>query len=107
MPPPEWHARPAWQRTGDTRFPAAARVEGRWWVLRINSFPDHPPLTLFVDGKVRYDVHDLPPTWGQPLDAAAVVMEAAAAERVLAPVEHLVAYGSEAGQPCDDPFCCG
>jgi len=87
------------------RFPAVAEVDGDWWVLRMNSFPDHPLWTLFVRGVARFDLNDLPEPWGRPLTAAP--MPAELAEAVLAPVRSFVAYGSEVGQPCDDPFCCG
>ncbi|MGK8522165.1 hypothetical protein ACRS6B_11700 [Nocardia asteroides] len=107
MPPPEFHARPQWRRTGHRRFPAAARVDGQWWVLRINGFPDHPLWTLFVDGAPRYDIDGMPPTWGRPLDSSAPTLEAGAAEQVLAPVRDFGTYGSEVGDPCDDPVCCG
>ncbi|MFI0468646.1 MULTISPECIES: hypothetical protein [Saccharopolyspora] len=107
MPPQELLARPQWRRTGDTRFPVAATVDGRSWVLRLNSFPDHPLWTLFVDGAARFDTDSTPPTWGKPLNRAHPALAAATAEEILAPVRDFVAYGSEAGTPCDDPFCCG
>jgi len=31
-------------------------VDGQWWVLRINSFPDYPIWTLFGGGERRFDV---------------------------------------------------
>ncbi|MGW5649089.1 hypothetical protein ACWEV3_42825 [Saccharopolyspora sp. NPDC003752] len=107
MPPQELLARPQWRRTGDTRFPVAATVDGRSWVLRLNIFPDHPLWTLFVDGDRRFDIDDTPPTWGKPLDKTAPPLDAAAAEEVLAPIRDFVAYGSEVGAPCDNMFCCG
>ncbi|WP_246003193.1 hypothetical protein [Nocardia tenerifensis] len=84
----------------------AALVNDRWWVLRINAFPDHALWTLFVDGVPRFDIDQAPSTWGRPLEPWPM-LESVIAEEVLAPVENFVAYGSEAGQPCDDPFCCG
>lgn len=76
-------------------------------MLRMNSFPDHPMWTLFVDGEMRFDLDDLPPAWGGPADRSAPPMDANTAQEVLAPLRDLVAYGSEVDQPCDDPFCCG
>jgi|HigsolmetaAR201D_1030396.scaffolds.fasta_scaffold20150_2 hypothetical protein len=107
MPRPELRARPRWRQTGNARFPVAALVDDRWWVLRLNSFPDHPLWTLFVDGLPRFDLDEVPPSWGWPADRSAPVLEPGVAGRVLAPVSAFVAYGSEVGQPCHDPFCCG
>ncbi|MFI2558887.1 hypothetical protein [Nocardia farcinica] len=97
---------PRWCRTGDDRFPVAASVDGAWWVLRRNPFPDHDLWTVFVDGAARYDMNDLPAGWGRPLTVS-TVLEAATASAILAVVEPFAVYGSEVGAPCDDPFCCG
>ena len=107
MPHPEMHVRPQWRRTGNTHFPVAAIVEGHWWVLRINSFPDHPLWTLFVDGVRRFDIEDAPATWGQPADQSAPLLESRTAEEIVAPLRDFESYGSEIGEPCDNPFCCG
>lgn len=107
MAPPELDARPQWRWTGNPHFLVAALVDGHWWVLRMNSFPDHALWTLFVDGVVRFDIDDVPSTWGQPLDRSAPTLESGIAKEILAPIEGFVAYGSEVGQPCDNPFCCG
>ncbi|SCL36474.1 hypothetical protein GA0074692_4361 [Micromonospora pallida] len=106
MSRPELDARPRWRRTGHHRFPFAALVDGQWWVLRLNSFPDHAHWTLFVDGHSRLDLDDPPPAWERPT-ASAPALDSGVAEAVVTPVQHLVAYGSEVGRPCDDPFCCG
>ncbi|MGK8510216.1 hypothetical protein ACRS5S_19935 [Nocardia asiatica] len=106
MPYPELHARPRWRRTGTARFPVAADVDGHWWVMRINGFPDHPLWTLFIDGTPRFDMDDTPPAWGRPTDPAPTLDPHTAAQ-VVAPVQGFAAYGSEVGDPCDDPFCCG
>jgi hypothetical protein len=82
-------------------------VNGEWWVLRINAFPDHPLWTLFVAGERRFDVDDVPRPWGHPADANLPVLEAEQAAEALADVTGFVAYGSEAGNPCDNPYCCG
>ncbi|MCE7007899.1 hypothetical protein LWC34_34520 [Kibdelosporangium philippinense] len=105
MEPPELQASPQWQRTGHDRFPVAAAVDGKWWVMRMNIFPDHSRWTLFIDGVARYDIDSTPPTWGNPADPAAPKLDNA--DEVLEPVKNLVTYGSEVGQPCDNPFCCG
>jgi hypothetical protein len=114
---PRWHigtvnrlelaASPRWSRTGNAYFPAAAQMNGQWWVLRINSFPDHPLWTLFIDGQARYDIDDMPPSWGGPLTPEGPSLNADDTREALAPVQDLTAYGSEAGAPCDNPFCCG
>jgi hypothetical protein len=75
--------------------------------LRINNFPDHPLWTFFVDGNRRFDVDDAPAAWGNPADRALPALTPEEAEAALAPVASLVAYGSEVGRPCDNPFCCG
>ncbi|WP_459547396.1 hypothetical protein [Nocardia sp. X0981] len=98
---------PEWKQTANPRFPLAAEMEGAWWVLRMNSFPDHCMWTLFVDGAVRYDLEEIPAAWGRPRVGSAPMLAPAIAAAVLAPIAHLVVYGSEVGQPCDDPFCCG
>lgn len=104
---PELKASPQWRRTGNVSFPAAARVEGSWWVLRINDFPDHPFWTVFVNGARRFDIDDVPPNWGRPLDPSAAPLEPETVQEILTPIQSFVAYGSEVGQPCDKPFCCG
>jgi hypothetical protein len=103
---PELTAQPRWRRTGNAFFPVVARVSGQWWVLRMNDFPDHPLWTLFVDGERRSDIDDTPPAWGKP-SKTVTFLEANDASGALTPVRHFVAYDSEIGQPCDNPFCCG
>jgi hypothetical protein len=103
---PELAVQPGWRRTGNAFFPVAARVGGQWWVLRINSFPDHPLWTLFVDGVRRFDLDDAPSVWGDP-SKTVTFLEASEANEAVLPVRHLEAYGSDVGQPCDNPFCCG
>ncbi|MFD0856533.1 hypothetical protein ACFQ07_30120, partial [Actinomadura adrarensis] len=82
----ELQVRPEWRGTGDVRFPVAARVRGQWWVLRMNRFPDHPLWTLFVDGVRRFDINDVPATWGRPADPAVPTLEAGAGSEALRPV---------------------
>lgn len=107
MTPPEAEARPRWRRTRDPRFPAAAHVDGSWWVLRRNPFPDHDLYTLFVDGTARFDLNDLPAPWGNPRSPLLRRLARTTEHHVLASVRRFAVYGSEAGRPCDDPFCCG
>ncbi|WP_019631132.1 hypothetical protein [Actinomadura atramentaria] len=95
-----------WWRTGDARFPVAANMDGCWVVLRLNGFPDHPLWTVFVDGAARWDADALPPEWGAPLETSATAPDPALAAQVLAPVQGFAVYGSEVGEPCDDPVCC-
>jgi len=95
-----------WRATGDVYFPYAALVDDRWHVLRLNSFPDHPLYTVFVDGRALTDVEDFSPGWLHPAsDDPRLPLEQAAL--ALLTVRGLVAYGSEHGTPCDNPFCCG
>jgi hypothetical protein len=102
----EPRARPRWRGTGSAYFPVAAEVDGHWWVLRINGFPDHPLWTLFVDGVRRFDLDDAPAGWGGRPDPSAPPLDARTAQAVLEPVEHFAVYGSEVGDPCDGLFCC-
>jgi hypothetical protein len=44
---------------------------------------------------------------GEPADRSAPSLDDDTAERIVAPVQDFVAYGSEVGEPCDNPFCCG
>ena len=105
MTHPELRATPDWHSTGDNYFPLAASVDGSWWVLRLNNYPDHPLLTLFVDGARRFDIDDTPPSWGELSPDTAPPLDTA--HEILAPIKHFTAYGSEVGQPCDNLFCCG
>jgi hypothetical protein len=98
---------PHWNATGNPYFPLAARVSSQWWVLRLNSFPDHPLWTLFVDGEARCDIDDAPPAWGNVTSVGAPALGSADARDALDRVRDFIAYGSETGQPCDNPFCCG
>ncbi|MEV0338403.1 hypothetical protein AB0H49_05190 [Nocardia sp. NPDC050713] len=107
MTRPELNARPQWRRTGNAKFPVAAVVDGSWWVLRLNGFPDHPLWTLFVDGTRRFDVDDAPSAWRPRLGESTPLLDSVTAEKVVAPIRRFVAYGSEVGDPCDNPFCCG
>ncbi|MEU1546925.1 hypothetical protein [Nocardia sp. NPDC005745] len=104
---PELNAQPQWHSTANGRFPVAAHVGGQWWVLRMNSFPDHPLWTLFIDGAARFDMDDTPATWGRPSARSLPPLEPSTAEQILVPIRDFTAYGSEAGKPCDDPVCCG
>lgn len=98
-------ALPQWRRTGHTFFPYAAFVDGRWWVLRFNCFPDHPLWTLFIADRRRFDFDDEPTGWGIRMADEAPLLEGHAAAEVLAPVQGLARYGSEVGDPCDDFLC--
>ncbi|MCP2260550.1 hypothetical protein LX15_004268 [Streptoalloteichus tenebrarius] len=104
---PELTVRPEWGQTGDVFFPVAALVEGEWWVLRINNFPNHPLWTLFVGGRPRFDLDDAPATWANPAGRDHKKMPADLAAEALRPVQEFVAYGSEYGVPCRNPRCCG
>jgi hypothetical protein len=107
VPPAELTKQPTLAETGNPCFPVAAKVGKHWWVLRINSFPDHPMWTLFVDGRRVFDVNDVPATWGPPAGPGLPTMADSDVERALAPVRTFSAYGSEVGLACDNLFCCG
>lgn len=96
-----------WHRTGARVFVHAARVDGVWWVLRLNSFPDHPMFTLFVDGEVVGDLNDVEtsaPGWDLAVgDRASLTAEQR--DEALTVMRGLGPYGSEVGQPCDGDWC--
>lgn len=96
-----------WRQTGNNYFPWAAKVGGEWWVLRLNDFPDHPLYTFFVAGQRRFDVDDLPGRWRQQRELVGGALAEAEADEALGPIASFLAYGSEVGTPCDNPFCCG
>jgi len=48
-----------WRRVGSAVFTHAAFLDGSWWVLRLNDFPEHPHYPLFVDGHCAGDIDDL------------------------------------------------
>jgi hypothetical protein len=105
MPPPPETRPVTWHRTGARVFVLAARLDDTWWVLRRNSFPDHPLYTLFVGGEVVGDVDD---TSRLPWDLDARTRPALTDEQraeVLDLVRGLGPYGSEAGSPCDGDWC--
>jgi hypothetical protein len=83
-----------WSPTGDGGFPYAARLDGQWWVVRVNAFPDHPLYTVLVDGRFYSDFEDWPEGWERGTSPVEAVL----------PVQ-LTAYGSERGDPCGCPYC--
>lgn len=94
-----------WEKTGDPHFPWAAQIDGVWWTLRLNDFPDHPVHTLFIDGRVCGDLEDTPRTWKFPPRRQRTKLGSNDSAAALTPVRHLRAYGSETGHPCDNLFC--
>ncbi|MFJ9523686.1 hypothetical protein ACIRPK_36365 [Kitasatospora sp. NPDC101801] len=106
IPLPALPPQAAWHDTGTSVFPYAVRVEGRWWVLRLNDFPEHPLYTLFIDAQVIGDMDDDPAAW-QQLPSPEMVPALVAPER--AKVLHLMAglgpYGTETGTPCTGDWC--
>ena len=102
-------ARPVeWRRTGVPVFVHAARVDGAWWVLRLNGFPDHPLFTLFVGGAVVGDVGDLrvtAPAWDVD-NADRPWLTGDERDEILTLMRGLGPYGSEVDQACDGDWCC-
>ncbi|MFJ7277833.1 hypothetical protein [Kitasatospora sp. NPDC098663] len=98
-----------WCDTGTGVFCYAARVEGRWWVLRLNDFPEHPLYTFFIDAQVVGDVTDDPAVWQQlPSPEALPALSAPELTEVLRLMAGLGPYGAEAGTPCTGDWCtCG
>ncbi|MFJ2750521.1 hypothetical protein [Streptomyces sp. NPDC087297] len=102
---PEGFARVPWHDAASHVFPYAARVGGRWLVLRLNGFPDHPLYTLFTDARPVADVEDPPEAWGLHPRKALPALTAADRAAVLALMAGLGPYGAEAGAPCDGDYC--
>lgn len=95
-----------WQPTAAAIYPFATRIDQQWWVLRLNSFPDHPLYTLFVDAAVVCDVEDLrtnAPTWN--LNPTNPPLTPGQRAEVLSLMRGLGPYGSEVNQPCDGDWC--
>jgi hypothetical protein len=96
-----------WRCTGARVFVHAAQIDGAWWTLRHNGFPDHPMYTLFVGGVVAGDVQDVrttAPAWDMNAVHRAP-LTTAERDEVLAPLRGLGPYGAEAGLPCDGDWC--
>ncbi|MCX5208066.1 hypothetical protein OG689_01830 [Kitasatospora sp. NBC_00240] len=104
-PVPVLPAGAAWYDTGSTVFRYAARADGRWWVLRLNDFPEHPLFTLFVDAAVVGDIDDLPAAWRLTPRAALPVLDAPDRAEMLRLMSGLGPYGAEAGTPCTGDWC--
>lgn len=97
--------RPEWNRIESRVFLFAASEAGRWWVLRLNDFPDHPLFTLFVDAHRVRDIDDPPPEWNLQPYAALPVLDRAAQAEVLDALRSFGPYGSEIGAPCEGDWC--
>ncbi|MEV6583118.1 hypothetical protein AB0M92_33725 [Streptomyces sp. NPDC051582] len=104
-PVPTLPANATWHQTGSRVFCRAARADGRWWVLRLNHFPEHPLYTLFIDAHVIGDIDDVPDAWHLPDHAAAPALTPSERAEVLGLMAGLGPYGAEAGLPCDGDWC--
>ncbi|MFE5771176.1 hypothetical protein ACFQ7O_22755 [Streptomyces sp. NPDC056485] len=105
LPLPALPAKATWHDTGTSVFCWAARADGRWWVLRLNHFPEHPLYTLFIDARALGDIDDVPDTWRLSDRAAHPVLTASERAGVLGLMAGLGPYGAEAGTPCDGDWC--
>ncbi|MFJ9777925.1 hypothetical protein ACIRVF_42920 [Kitasatospora sp. NPDC101157] len=105
MKPPALPARVTWHDTDTAVFPYAARADGRWLVLRLNDFPEHPLYTLFIDAQVICDMDDVPVTWRLSPRATLPVLTAPGRAEVLRLMAGLGPYGAEAGTPCTGDWC--
>ncbi|MFE2926147.1 hypothetical protein [Streptomyces goshikiensis] len=105
---PAWPPQAVFHRTGTSVFPYAALVDGRWWILRLNDFPEHPLYTLFVGSRRVTDLRDDPADWRRMSEAwaAAPVLDAAARAEVLRLMAGFGPYGAEYGTPCTDNDYC-
>ncbi|MFJ9548500.1 hypothetical protein [Streptomyces erythrochromogenes] len=94
-----------WRPTGSGVFPHAARVDGRWWVLRLNDFPEHPLHTLFVDGRHVTDLDDVPSDWQRLVNASAPALTGPERAEILDLMAGMGPYGAEYGTPCTGDWC--
>ncbi|PXY34236.1 hypothetical protein [Prauserella endophytica] len=100
-----------WRVTGHGCFPHAASVDGRWWVLRVNHWPDHPLYSLLIDavwrGDLSFDDGDgwWPRAWQEATRGGLPELSRAELNAALGPVQGFTAYGSESGRSCDCFFC--
>ncbi|MFJ9523769.1 hypothetical protein ACIRPK_36820 [Kitasatospora sp. NPDC101801] len=102
---PALPARVTWHDTDTAAFPYAARADGRWWVLRLNDFPEHPLHTLFIDAQVIGDMDDVPAAWRLLSRATLPVLTAPDRAEVLRLMAGLGPYGAEANTPCTGDWC--
>ncbi|MFE6907686.1 hypothetical protein [Streptomyces erythrochromogenes] len=94
-----------WRPTGSGVFVHAARVDGRWWVLRLNDFPEHPLHTLFVDGRHVADLDDDPSEWQRLVNTSAPALTGPERTEILHLMAGLGPYGAEHGTPCTGDWC--
>ncbi|MGX4734591.1 hypothetical protein ACI1MP_02655 [Kitasatospora griseola] len=94
-----------WHDTGTRVFPYAARLDGHWWVLRLNDFPEHPLLTLFVDAEVVGDLEDSQAVRRSAPRGPLPALTAPERAEVLRLMAGLGPYGAEAGAPCAGDWC--
>ena len=92
-----------WTKTGHDYLPFAAHTSGEWWVLRLNSFPEHPLWTVFAGTQGTFELNDLPATWALPWDDEPLDNPEIA--EAIAPLLKYAAYDSEIGDPCGCPYC--
>ncbi len=52
-----------WSTTGDARRPWAKTVDGKYWQIGLNDFPDDMIYTLITEDGFTGDFHDWPVTW--------------------------------------------
>jgi hypothetical protein len=55
-----------WKDTHDIEAPYVASVNGQFWKIRVNDFPDEHLFTLLVDGREVEDFDDWPAAWVRP-----------------------------------------
>ncbi|MFG2987713.1 hypothetical protein ACGFZK_00040 [Streptomyces sp. NPDC048257] len=103
--PPPWHAPVAWHDVDSPAFPYAARADGRWLILRLNDFPEHPLYTLFVDARAVADMDDVPVAWRLPPRVPLPALTAPERVEVLRLMAGLGPYGAEARTPCEGDYC--
>jgi hypothetical protein len=92
-----------WRSVGSAVFTRAAHIEGVWWVLRLNDFPEHPMFTLFIDGCRIGDIDDLPASWLPP--ARGEPLAPPERQQVLGVMGGLGPYGAEASVACRGDWC--
>ena len=56
-----------WARTADAEFPYQGQVDGEYWLVRVNDWPDDSTVyTLIRPDGTEFDFDNWPPAWIRP-----------------------------------------
>lgn len=65
----------SWRATDDPAYPWATEVDGNFWRIRVNDFPDELMYSLIIGDENAGDFHDWPEPWRRPIAASALVVK--------------------------------